>query len=1003
MKLYRLLNTFFGVLCFGGAFTVYMLTLQPTVSFWDCGEFIASAYKIQVGHQPGAPLFMPVSKVFSLIASEPKQVAYWINAGSALVSAGTIMFLFWTITALASRITNKQGEPGIIETMSVMAAGAVGAMAYAVSDTFWFSAVEAEVYSFSSLFTAIVFWAILKWDNEAEEPNAGRWLVLIAYIIGLSIGIHLLSLLVIPIVVLIYYLRKAKTVNKKGIVLAILVGCAVLAFVQYGIIQYLIFFAAQADLLFVNTFGFAFGSGALAFAVAVIAGLTYAIVLSHKKQKPFLNLSLVCLAFILLGYSSYAMIIIRANAKTNINVSNPDNSFSLLGYLSREQYGDSPLLYGEYFDSEYTASTEAGNIYRKGKDMYEIAGTKTKQEFNRNTIFPRIYSQDPNHMAAYRNWLGISPNTKADFADNLRFFSSYQVGFMYIRYFFWNFIGKQNDEQGFGDRKDGNWITGIKKLDALRLGNQNELPPSTMGNEGRNTFFALPMIIGVLGLIYHFKKSKKDAAIVGLLFFFTGIAIVLYINQTAMQVRERDYAYVGSFYAFSIYIGLGVLALTDFARRYSTPTIATAFSGIACFIAAPILMARQGWDDHDRSRNFVAHDMAVNYLQSCAPNAILFCNADNDTYPLWYAQEVEGIRTDVRIVNLQLLYRQSYVDQLKKKYNNSAPLRLTMPTAKYVDGVRDYLPYIDYKIADSVELSDLLSVLTSDDENDKIEMQDGSKMNFLPTKKFRLIVNPQQVLNTKTVRPEELTRLTPAMEWIYKKNMITRTELAMMDILANNNWERPIYFTVSISDDSYFGLDNYLYREGFTYRLLPFKRDKNDRRDKSEISHSDIMYDNLMKKFEWDSFKKPTYLEPESRRITGMLWNTANTLAENLIAQGKISEANRVMQKALQKMPERNYTIQDTVNKLQAVMNLYKLDKISEANALSQNAADFLGKELNYYASLETYDRQQSSDDIRRIVAILEAFKTEATAKRQVRIVQGIEGIYKSVEGKLVI
>ncbi|WP_423146938.1 DUF2723 domain-containing protein [Rubrolithibacter danxiaensis] len=1002
MKSFASLNNLVGVLCFLAAFVIYTATLQPTVSFWDCGEFIATAYKIQVGHQPGAPLFMMLAKIFSMIAAEPTQVAFWVNISSALASAATIMFLFWTITALALKLIKKETELNSHDVFTIIAAGAVGAMAFAVSDSFWFSAVEAEVYALSSLCTAVVFWAILKWESSPQESNADKWLVLISYIIGLSIGIHLLSLLAGPAIVLIYYFRQNKQASAKGIFLAFLAGCAILAFIQYGIVQYLVLFASKLELFFVNSLHFAFGTGALVFVILLISTITFGIIYSNKKQKAALNLGLVCLTFILLGYSSYAMILIRANAKTTINISNPDNAFSLLGYLGREQYGDRPLLYGKYFDSEYIGSKKDGNLYRKGENKYEVKGEKLVPQYDRNSVFPRIYSDDDNHIAFYQNWLGLSANEKASFYNNLQFFSSYQLGFMYWRYFMWNFSGRQNDEQGFGNDRNGSWITGIKAIDNLYSGNQEQLPVSITKNAGHNKFYALPFILGLIGLVYQFKRNRKDGLVVSLLFFFTGIAIVLYLNQNPIQVRERDYAYVGSFYTFAIWIGLGVLGIRDIVRRFSPAAFSSSFAFLVCFAAAPFIMIYQGWDDHNRSGNYVAHDMAVNYLQSCAPNAILFTNADNDTYPLWYAQEVEGVRPDVRIVNLQLLFNPSYIDKLKEKLYTSAPLPVTMPANKYVDGVRDVMPYVDYGLTDSVELSKILEVLTSDNEQDMVTMQDGSKSNFLPTKKFHLTVNPEQVLKTGTVTKAQLSQLSSKIEWSYGKNIVTRADLAMMDIIAHNNWKRPVYFTVSLSKDSYFGLDRYLYLEGYAYRLLPLKRDVKDERDKSELTNTTALYANVMQKFKLDSFNKAANLDPESRRVAKITWNTMNTLTENLIFEGKTTLAREVIEKALSDLPLRNYSIADTIDKYRATVSLNQLGETSWTYSLAKSAVDFLASEVRYLASLSEEEQQNNKFTIQQSIAIMEAFKKEAKDHNQNDIVNAVSDTYSSVQGKLI-
>ncbi|MFA5245143.1 MAG: DUF2723 domain-containing protein, partial [Pedobacter sp.] len=666
---YNKINNLLGWLSFLTALIVYTLTLEPTTSFWDSGEFIASTYKLQVVHQPGAPLFLMLGKAFSLLAGDDtSRVAFWINMCSAVASAATILFLFWTITALARKVySSKDEELSGWEMISIMGSGLVGALAFTFSDSFWFSAVETEVYALSSLCTAVVFWAILKWDKHADEPYADRWLIFIAYIMGLSIGVHLLNLLAIPAIALVYYFRRSKTRTSSGTLLALLAGIIILAFIQYGIVQYTIKFAAYSDLFFVNTLGLGFGSGVIFFAIllvtCLVSGILYSIngnrfhltlavtafvalmtlgggisgliiaglllagleyILNIRQKRRVLNLALISVVFIIFGYGSFALIVIRAKADPTLNNSDASNAFSLLSYVNREQYGDRPLLYGQYFDSKPIDSKQGDIIYRKGKEKYESAGQKYERVYDRNTLLPRMYSDDPQHVGFYRDWMGLKEDQSPTFIDNIGFLISYQTSFMYTRYFAWNFIGRQNDEQGHGDYIHGNWLSGIKFIDNMLLGGQYALPKSQLQNNAYNTFYFLPFILGIIGAFWHFKRDQKDAGIVGLLFFFTGIAIVLYLNQNPLQPRERDYAYTGSFYAFTIWIGLGVAGIADFLRKKLQAPKAAVLATVIGLLAAPVLMAKEGWNDHDRSSKYTARDMAINYLESCAPNAILF-------------------------------------------------------------------------------------------------------------------------------------------------------------------------------------------------------------------------------------------------------------------------------------------------------------------------------------------------------------------------------------------
>lgn len=961
MKNFDSINRKFGFGIFVFATIIYWLCMEPTLSFWDCGEFIAAAFKLEVGHQPGAPFFLMIANLFSLLAgSDTTKVAYWINFLSVITSAATIMFLFWTINAIALKIVQKPNqELNSLNAWSIILAGCIGALAYTFSDTFWFSAVEAEVYAISTLCTAIVFWAILKWETQMND----KWLVFIAFMIGLSISIHLLSLLAIPAIALIYYFRKTKQVTLWGTIKAFLIGCFLLGLVQFGIIQYFILFAAKLDLFFVNTLGMGFGSGALVF-IAIAAGIiAYGIIYSIKKNKYQLNLGLICLTFVLFGYSSYFMIIIRANAKPFINLSNPDTPLSLFSYLSRTQYGDKPLIYGQFFNSEPIDVKESGLTYRRGLNKYEVNGKNYQRVYDKNTLFPRTFSDKPEHVKFYKNWLNLADGETPSFGKNFSFFTSYQLGFMYWRYFSWNFIGRQNDIQGQGSLTEGNWLSGVKPIDALHLGNQSKLPPSIIANKGYNLFYGLPFILGIIGLVYLWRKNRNDALVVITLFFCTGIAIILYINQDPLQVRERDYAYVGSFYAFAIVIGLSVLAMKELMNKYRYQKLTLVGISLVCLMA-PMLMAVNGWDDHNRSGKTTAIEMAKNYLNSCEPNAILFTNADNDTYPLWYAQEVEGIRTDVRVVNLQFLSSEAYIDQMKRQQYKSAVLPIGMKNEQYKDGTRDYLMYADYGIKDSVELSELLAVLTSDNKEDKIEMRDGSFENFLPTQKLKMTINPNQVIATKTVDAMNRNKIASQLEWNFKKNHVLKSDLAMFDILVHNNWKRPIYFAASVSEDTYLGLDKYLYLEGYAYRLLPLQPSNAKDFTKTEQTNSDLAYDHYINKFELGGFKSARYLDPESRRVLQGTLAFSNTLARNLLQEHKIQMANRVVNKTLSAIPMQNSSISDTLNKVGLIQNLYGLNQFNRANEMAKSTSTFIEKEFDYILSLEPAQQHSLMNDI---------------------------------------
>ncbi|MFM6954441.1 MAG: DUF2723 domain-containing protein [Sphingobacteriaceae bacterium] len=997
---YSKINNLAGWISFLIASITYILTLEPSASFWDCGEFIAAAYKLQVVHQPGAPLFLMVQKMFSLLAgSNTTKIAYFMNVGSALCSGLTILFLFWTITALAKKVLVKPNEEvSKGQLISIIGSGLVGALAYAFSDSFWFSAVESEVYAMSSLCTAIVFWAILKWEAQAYEPGADRWIIFIAYVMGLSIGVHLLNLLAIPAIALVYYFKRTTVATPKGTILALFIGILILGVIQYGVIQYLIKLAANFDLFFVNSLGFGFGSGVLVFALLLIGGIVYGIRYSIRKNKAVLNLALLCFTFILVGYSSFAMLIIRAQANPSLNNSDPDNVFAMLSYLNREQYGDRPLAYGQYFDSKPIDVTEGGPIYRKGTTKYELAGKKNEYVYDRNTLLPRMYSDDPSHVGFYREWMRLGETGSPSFIDNLGFLFSYQTGFMYMRYFAWNFVGRQNDEQGHGNYLDGNWITGIKAVDNLHIGGQDALSQGAKTQVAYNRFFALPFILGLIGLFWHFKRKEKDAGIVALLFFFTGMAIVLYLNQTPLQPRERDYAYTGSFYAFAIWIGLGVAAIAEFLSKRLNAQNGAILATLVGLCMAPALMAKEGWNDHDRSSKYTPRDFAADYLESCAPNAILFTYGDNDTYPIWYAQEVENIRPDVRVINLSLLGTDWYLRQLKDKVNQADPAPLSMPNEKFVQGVRDIMYYQDIGLKEPVELKNLVDFLLSDAEADKVGYENGSKENFLPTKNFKLTVNPQEVVATGTLPANLKGQIAPSMTWTYNKNHVTKDNLGLLDILAHNNWKRPIYFAITVPADNYAGLDKYLYKEGFAYRLLPLQPSATTDR---ELLNTNTMYTNMMTKFRWGNMKNARYLDTESTRMVLIIMNNFNILAEQLLAEGKPEKAKKVLNKCREVVPEKLYSMSFAVRTYFTAELLYKVGETQKANALISKVTDYVSDELRYFIAVEKDKPNAASNDIQLGLSILNEAIRSTDAQGQKALSAHIQKQFEDLQSSL--
>jgi hypothetical protein len=959
---YKKINNLLGWLCFAIAFVTYLLTLEPSVSFWDCGEFISCAYRLQVSHQPGYPLFAMLGKAFSLLSfGDHTKVAYFTNMMSALASAATIMFLFWTITAVAKKLfQGRIGEDDQSRTILIMGAGLVGALAFTYTDTFWFSAVETIVFAMSSLCTAVVFWAILKWDAHANEPGADKWIVLIAYIIGLSIGIHLLNLLTIPAIAMVYYFRRTKTVNIKSGAIAFLISIVILGLVQFGIRGYTVYFLAWFDFFFVNTLGMGFYSGAVVFLLLLTGALAGGIWYSIRHKKPVLNLVFICLVFIYFGYSSFVYIPIRATAGTDLNNSHPDNAFTLYGYLNRVQYGETPLLSGPYFDAKIIDEKETGNIYRKGKTQYEKAGKNIDYVYDHNTFLPRIWSteSDPyyaQNLQFYKQWLQIANGQAPTFADNMKWLFSWQIYQMYARYFLWNFVGRYNEMDGQQSTTaiNGNWTSGI-------FDGGKHLPQSVLQGNDYRPLYALPFILGLLGAVYHFRSKKRDALIIALLFFFTGIAIVLYVNQNAVQPRERDYSYVGSFYAFAIWIGLGVIAIAEIARKKLNARIAAIGSFAICMITVPVLLACKEWGSHDRSTKLTPHDMAYNYLISCPKNAVLFTYGDNDTYSLWYDQEVEGVRPDVRIVCLSLFSGDWYIHQMQGKMNQSAPLPITLPYDKYKEGTRDVIYFNDAKVPGSVEVKDIFDFITSDDSRTKVEYQNGDKLNYLPTKNFKLTVNSDEVVKNGVVTPDQRSRIANVMEWKYASNYITKDNLTMLDILAHNNWKRPICFTSTMATESMFGLQSYLYKEGFVYHLIPFKTDTASQPQRAK-TNSLVMYDNVVNKFKFGNYKHARYLDNVSKTQFYLTMEvTFDDLTQGLMQDGHSDLALKAIHKFDEEMPDINPDIDTADLKFSLAQTAYKLDDLKLGNRYVKSVDNFITDQLDYNYTL----LQNNKEDI---------------------------------------
>lgn len=959
MNNFSRINNIIGWIIFLIASLVYIITSEPTASFWDCGEYIATAYKLQVGHPPGAPLFQMLGRFFSLFAfGDTSLVARMINTMSALSSSFTILFLYWSIVMLGRKMYEKAGAMSQSQSYAVMGAGLIGALAYTFSDSFWFSAVEGEVYAMSSFFTAIVFWAILKWERVADQKHADRWLILIAYLMGLSIGVHLLNLLAIPAITLVYYYKRFKP-SRKGAFIAFGVSIVILAAVMYGIIPEVVQLFATTELLFVNSLGLPFHTGTIFFALLLTGLLAAGLVYNRQKSKTILmlvyilggitallillessgagsffmrlivvagivalfyytrargpqqNTILLSIVFILIGYSSFLMLVIRSNANPPINENSPKDAISLLAYLNREQYGTWPKFYGQYYNAEVIDRKDGNPLYgrddKSGKYVVidEKKGTIPVYNKKHMTIFPRMWNnQEQRYINDYKNWTGITndPENKKipTFGQNLQYFFRYQIGHMYWRYFMWNFAGRQNDLQGgYGDLIHGNWISGINFLDEARLGPQTNLPDN-FKNKAHNKFYFLPLILGLIGLVYHFRRSSRDAWVVTLLFFMTGLAIVIYLNQHSPQPRERDYAYAASFYAYAIWIGLGVMSIYELLKKYVNGRYA-ALAATTVSLVVPVIMLAQGWDDHDRSGRYTALEMAKNYLNSCEPDAVIFTNGDNDTFPLWYAQEVEGIRTDVRVCNLSLLNGDWYVDQMVRKAYDSDPMPISLSRDQYRQGTRDVVYLIESEnITEPVEVKTLFDIIHKDES--KLQFtREGSTIDYFPTKNFKLSVDSAKVVENGTVPPELAHRIEP-VTWKINNWAIQRNNLILLDFLATNDWERPVYFASTTGNSAYIGLNNFFQAEGMAYRLIPIKSENRNPQDIGRIN-TDVLYDKLMNKFGSGMENPDLYYNEDNLRMSMNLRSIYGRLALELVNEGKNDSAVMVCDRAMELIP----------------------------------------------------------------------------------------------------
>ena len=1064
MKQYKTVNNLVGWITFLIAATVYCMTIEPTASFWDCPEFITTAYKLEVGHPPGAPFFMLTANLFTQFVSDPALVAKMVNYMSALMSGACILFLFWSITHLVRKLVITD-ETNITrgQLITVMGSGLVGALAYTFSDTFWFSAVEGEVYAYSSMFTAIVFWLILKWEDVADQPHSDRWIILIAYLTGLSIGVHLLNLLCLPAIVLVYYYKKVPGANAKGSLLALAGSMILVAAVLYGIVPGVVKVGGWFELLFVNSLGMPFNTGVIVYVALLAAAIIWGIYESYNEKSrtrmnlsflltiamlgiPFyghgasaviigilvlgvlaaylfasklnekirmsartMNTALLCTMMIMVGYSSYALIVIRSVANTPMDQNSPEDIFTLGEYLGREQYGTRPLFYGPAYSSKVALDVEDGycvprqkstdtKYVRKEKtspdekDSYVELPGRVEYEYAQNMLFPRMYSSA--HTAYYKSWQDITGydvpydqcgemlmvNMPTQW-DNIKFFFSYQLNFMYWRYFMWNFAGRQNDIQSSGEIEHGNWITGIPFIDNLLYGDQNMLPQELKDNKGHNVFYCLPLILGIIGLFWQAWRGQKGIQqfwVVFFLFFMTGIAIVLYLNQTPGQPRERDYAYAGSFYAFAIWIGMGVAGIVHLLRNYMKEVPAAALTSAVCLLV-PIQMASQTWDDHDRSGRYVARDFGQNYLMSLqeSGNPIIYTNGDNDTFPLWYNQETEGFRTDARTCNLSYLQTDWYIDQMKRPAYDSPALPITWDRTEYMEGQNEYVPIrpdfkkqIDkaYKAAEEEVLNgknpEALNNIRAQFGDNPYELKnilkywvrtkDGQAV--IPTDSIVVKIDKEAVRRSGMMIPEALGDSIPDYMHISLKDekgnpkrALYKSELMMLEMLANANWERPIYMAITVGTDNQLNMREHFSQEGLTYRFTPF-----DTEALGATIDSEKLYDNLMNKFKFGGIDKPgIYIDENTMRMCYTHRRIFAQLITQLMKEGKKDKALAALEYAEKMIPAFNVPYDVQNGALEMAEAYYQLGNNTKADQIIDELANKSVEYLTWYLSLD--------------------------------------------------
>ncbi len=915
-------NIILGWIVFAIALITYSLTLEPTVSAWDCGEYISTSVKLEVGHPPGAPLFQMLGAFFAMFTSNANEIAKMVNFMSALASAFTILCMFWTLTNLTKKLALKRGGISEGKYIAILGSSIVGSLAYTFSDSFWFSAVEGEVYAMSSFLMALLFWLGLKWESEIHTPRGHKWLILISFVVGLSFGVHILSLLVIPAIVLLYFFKTYKNINAKTTAVATVVSVVVLMFVFKFLFPFTLKFFSISELFFINSIGMPYNSGSIIAAIILIALFYVGLNFTRKKNKVLMNTLILSVLFIMIGFSSWMMLPIRANANTTINENDPSSARELLAYYEREQYGDANVFYDTYYSNSYKRQQDEKRPYKDDKPKYEKRNGKYKIVNTYKNVVPNWSDKhkgviprmvNPASEKMYKSIAGIPQNStrRPTFKENIQFMMSFQFGYMYGRYFMWNFVGRQNDIQGNLDIFNGNWISGINAIDEARLGSQKKLPSQVLENKGRNTYYFLPLILGIIGLLYQVKWDKENFFTLLLFFAFTGFAIIFYTNPKPFEPRERDYAVVGSFYIFAIWIGFGVLALYEYLKNFANQKIVAIAVSIVSLIAVPTLMASQNWDDHDRSNRYTTHLNAQAYLESCDENAIMFTIGDNDTFPLWYMQEVEGIRTDIKLVNTSLFATDWYIDQMKRATYDAAPIPSQLQHDQYKYGTLDVAYSLEHpRFKDSVmTIKNLLRWIASDSDVTYVETENNTKEKFYPTNRIRIPVNKQKVLENGIVALKDADKIVPYIDITIDDRALFKNRILMLDILANNNWERPIYFTGGANaDEEYIWLKDYLQLDGLSYKLVPIKTPIEGKSmfDMGRID-TDKMYANIQK-WDWRNINDgEIYLDEQTKRNSISMRNNLFRLSEAFSNKGDLLKALEILDLSLEKMPIKDF------------------------------------------------------------------------------------------------